>query len=498
LRLIRQLLTESLLLALAGGTLGLLLAFLGSHFLLALVSSGRTLVSLNLAVDTRMLGFTAIVSLLSGIFFGLAPALRSTRLDPVPALNDSGSRTTGNQSLGLGKALIAVQVALSLLLSVVAGLSVRTLKKLENLDTGFNREHVLVFSTDPRLIGYQGNQIASLYQQLLDRLAAVPGVHSASLSRQGLLSGGATYGNVFVLGPHLHADQDLDEPDPSSVLEQPNLSYVGPRFFETSGIAMVRGRDIGPQDTAQAPKVAVVNEAFAHYYFGDENPIGRNVIGGVAGGEMEIVGLARDARYRDLRDQPPRILYIPYLQAPSSWRETNFQIRTVGDPNSMTAAVRKAVQEVNGNLPLYNIKTLTAQVDETLVQERLIGMLSSFFGLLSLLLAGIGLYGILAYTVNLRTQEIGTRMALGASRSQVVMMVLRQGMTLVMIGICLGLATSLAATRAIASQLYGISAIDPFTFACVTFLFLLVAFLACLGPSRRASRLEPMIALRCE
>jgi predicted permease len=486
------------MLALAGGMLGLLFAFLGSHFLLALVSSGRTPVSLNLAVDTRMLGFAAIVSLLSGIFFGLAPALRSTRLDPVPALNDSDSRTTGNQSLGLGKALIAVQVALSLLLSVVAGLSVRTLKKLENLDTGFNREHVLVFSTDPRLIGYQGNQIAGLYQQLLDRLAAVPGVHSVSLSRQGLLSGGATYGNIFVLGPHLHADQDLDEPDPSSVLVQPNLSDVGPRFFETSGIAIVRGRDIGPQDTEQAPKVAVVNEAFAHYYFGDENPIGRRVIGGVAGGEMEIVGLARDARYRDLRDQPPRILYIPYLQAPSSWRETNFQVRTVRDPNSIAGSVRKAAQEVNGNLPLYNIKTLTAQVDETLVQERLIGILSSFFGLLSLLLAAIGLYGIMAYTVNLRTQEIGTRMALGASRSHVVMMVLRQGMMLVLIGVCLGLAMSLAATRAIASQLYGISAIDPFTFAGVTLLFLLVALLACLGPSRRASRLEPMIALRCE
>lgn len=500
-RLIRQLLTESLLIASAAGVLALVLAFWGSHFLVALVSSGHSPVFLPLAIDGHILAFTASISLFAAFLFGIAPALRSTRLELVQALNHTATIASGSPRQGLSRVLVVAQVAVSLLLLISAGLFLRTLRNLRSMDLGFNPENVLVFSTNPQLIGYQGREIPQLYQQMLDRISVIPGVRSASLSRNGLLSGRATYTSVFVLGPHLHAQDD--NPAPKEMLDRmyqnPNFfSEVGPRFFETSGIGILRGRGIEPQDTEHAPKVAVVNKAFADYYFGNTDPIGRHFLGGLIGGEIEIVGVVRDEKYRSLREDAPRTFYVPYLQDPTSWRDTTFQVRTAGNPSDMFSAIEHAVHELNKSLPFYNVKNLDKQIDENLVQERLISTLSGFFALLSLLLAAIGLYGITAYGVNQRTQEIGTRMALGAKPTDVLRMVLAQGMWLVIAGIILGLSLSFAATRVVASQLYGVTAVDPFTFGVAPLVLLAVALVACLGPSRRATKVDPLVALRYE
>jgi len=489
LRLIRQLLTESMLLALAGGVLGLVFAWWGSSFLLAIVGSGRNPVFLNLTPDARMLAFTAAASLLAGIFFGLAPAWRATRVDLTPALKDNSRISRGGARLGLGKMLVIAQVALSLLLLIGAGLFVRSLEKLKSLDTGINRENVLLISTDPQMIGYQrgARQIVDLYQRMLERIKAIPGVRYVSLSGEGLLSGRGTTG-----GGMLHV---RGQPSRNFIS---SMCAVGPEYFETVGMTILRGRGFTAQDHEKAPNVAVVNETFARQYFGGDNELGRRISFGPGDSEIEIVGVVKDAKYDNLREEATPIYYVPYVQAPFFWRETTFQIRTAADPTQIIAAVRQAVREIDTNLPLFNIKTLATQIDETLVQERLIGAVSSFFGLLSLLLAAIGLYGILAYSVNQRTHEIGIRMALGAQRGEVLLMVLRQGMKLVLIGVVLGLAVSFAATRIVASYLFGITPIDPVTFISAPLLMLIVALLACFVPARRATKVDPLVALRYE
>jgi predicted permease len=489
LRLIRQLLTESILLALSGGVLGLVFAWWGSRFLLALVGSGRNPVFLNLTPDARMLAFTAAASLLAGILFGLAPAWRATRVDLTPALKDNARISRGGARLGLGKMLVVMQVALSLLLLIGAGLFVRSLEKLKSIDAGFNRENVLLISTDPQMIGYQegARQIVDLYQRMLERIKAIPGVRSVSLSGEGLLSGiGATSGG------RLHVRR---QPSRNVISE---MSAVGPEYFETVGMTILRGRGFTAQDHEKEPHVAVVNETFARHYFGGDNELGHRISFAPGESEVEIVGVVKDAKYDNLREPPTPIYYVPYVQNPHFWRGTTFHIRTAADPTRIIAAVRQAVREIDANLPLFNIKTLATQIDETIVQERLIGTVSSFFGLLSLLLAAIGLYGVLAYAVNQRTHEIGIRMALGAQRGEVLLMVLRQGMKLVLIGVVLGLAASFAATRLVASYLFGITATDPVTFIGVPILLLMVAFLACFVPARRATRVDPLVALRYE
>jgi predicted permease len=489
LRLIRQLLTESMLLALAGGVLGLVFAWWGSSILLALVGSGRNPVFLKLTLDARVLSFTTAASLLAGILFGLVPAWRATRVDLTPALKDNARISRGGARLGLGKMLVVTQVALSLLLLIGAGLFVRSLEKLQSFDAGFNRENVLLISTDPEMIGYQrgARQIVDLYQRMLEGIKAIPGVRSVSLSGEGLLSGSGT-----TAGGMLQVRGRPPQNYSSSVCA------VGPEYFETVGMTILRGRGFTAQDHEKEPNVAVVNETFARQYFGGDNELGHRFGIGRGDSEIEIVGIVKDAKYETLREEATPTIYVPYVQGPFHWRGTTFHIRTAADPTRIITAVRQAVREIDANLPLFNIKTLATQVDETLVQERLIGTVSSFFGLLSLLLAAVGLYGVLAYAVNQRTHEIGIRMALGAQRGEVLLMVLRQGMKLVLIGVVLGLAASFAATRLVASYLFGITATDPVTFVGAPILLLIVAFLACFVPARRATRVDPLVALRYE
>jgi predicted permease len=496
LRLIRQLLTESMLLALIGGALGLLFAWWGSGFLLALVRNGRDPVFLKLTLDFRALGFTAGASLLAGVLFGLAPAWRATRVDLTPSLKDTARGSGAGSRLGLGKTLVVVQVALSLLLLICAGLFARSLEKLKSLDAGLNRENVLLVSTDPRMIGYQGKQIADLYRRILEGVKAIPGVRYASLTRQGLLSASGSLSSVYVQGRAPRPEDNAFSQDDSGI---PRYSGVGPEYFDAVGMTILRGRGLTAQDDENAPRVAVINHTFARYYFGDENPIGRRFgFGEENSGQIEIVGVVKDAKYNSLREPAMRAYYIPYRQDPSSWRETTFQIRTAAEPTGVIAAVRQTAREIDANLPLFNIKTLATQVDDSLAQERLIGAVSSFFGLLAVSMAAIGLYGIMAYAVNQRTHEIGVRMALGAHRGAVLRMVLRQGMKLVLIGVGLGLAASFAATRLIAGQLFDVRPTDPLTFIGAPILLLIMALASCFAPARRATKVDPLVALRCE
>ena len=487
-RLIRQLLTESLLLAASGGALGLALAWWGIRFLLALMASGRTPVYLNVTLDARALMFTAAASVLACILFGLAPAWRATDVGLTPALKDNSRSAEGVARLGLGKSLVVMQVALSLSLLITAGLFTRSLGKLYMLDAGFKKENVLQVSTDPRMIGYQGKQVVALYQRLLERFKTIPGVRSASLGGVGLLGGSG--GGKLIIVPHAQG-----RPAPPGE-QRPPIGTVTPEYFETVGMTILRGRGFTARDfdRGSGQKAVVVNEAFARHYFGEEDPIGQRFGYNEAGDGQEIVGVVKDARQSSLRETAEPIWY----GAGFGQEATTFQLRTTADPTYIITAVRQAAREIDANLPLYDIKTLAANVDGSLAQERLISALSGFFGLLSLSLAGIGLYGILAYSVSRRTREIGIRISLGAQPGAVLRMVLQQGLILTLLGVGIGLAASLGATRLLESQLFGVTPTDPVTFVGAPILLLTVALLAGLVPARRATNVDPLIAIRQE
>jgi predicted permease len=501
-RLVRQLLTESVLLAVMGGALGLLLAFWGTGLLVALVSSGRDAINLSVTPDPWVLGFTAGISLMTGILFGLSPALRSTRIDLTPALKESAGKlptaheSSGGLRLGLGKTLVVTQVALSLLLLVGAGLFVRTLVNLQNVDAGFNQRNLLLFGIDPTQDGYKGQRLADFYGEFTRRLQALPGVRSVTMSGATLIGGGVGIQRIYLPGYKPKTGEKADQ-----ISAYDNL--VGPRFFETLEIPLLLGRGIGEGDIEGAAKAAVVNESFVHQFLGGGNPVGfRFALGGTnKKADIEIVGVAADAKYDDLRKDVAATMYRPALQdlkVLTDMGDMHFEVRTAGDPMALAAAVRRVSQGMDPNLALFDVKSQVEQINQTLLQERLFARLTSFFGLLAALLGCVGVYGIMAFATSQRTREIGIRMVLGAHRGEILGMVLRETFILVATGIAAGTLVALEASRLVASFLFGLKPNDPLTIAGAALLMVAAAALAGYLPARRASRVDPMMALRYE
>lgn len=492
-RLLRQLLTESIFLAGLGGALGILFANWGSRFLLVLRSIGGEPLHFDTHMDSKVLGFTAAVSLLTGILFGLVPALGTTRVELTPALKIGAGAlafVTHKTRLALGKTLVVSQVALSLLLLIGAGLFVRTLQNLQNQNLGFDKRQLLLFAMDPSQNGYKEQRLIDFYGRVLERLQALPGAINATASTNALLSNWQSHSDISIEGRKADRGQDMGA----------DWNTVGPSFFETMGIGVVLGRGIEWRDTSSSPKVAVVNEGFANQFLDGGNPIGHRFrfegFGKPEG--YEIVGLVQDAKYAQLRNAPRPTVYLPYSQMPFPLDSIHFEVRTAGDPLALVPSVRRVVRDLDSNVPLSDVKTQTEQIAETIVQERLFARLSSFFGGLAVLLACIGLYGLMAYIVTRQTGEIGIRRALGAERFDIFRMVMRKVLVMVILGVCLGVPAALAATRLISSYLFGLKATDPLTIVLCSLLMLMIAALAGYFPARRAAKVDPLVALRYE
>ena len=490
-RLIRQLLTESLVLALAGGLLGLLVASRGSHFLLALLGSGAGSPAVPLEVSQRVLLFTAGLSIATGILFGLIPALRATKTDLTPALKEVSSGL-GHRKGGtlLGKLLVAGQVAASLLLLIGAGLFVRSLEKLMTIDLGFTRESVLVMRLEPRGSDHKNVPLSLSYTQLLTRIESMAGVRAASLSGFTPLTPSDIAIPVVV-----PASSDPDEDT------EVHFTQIYPHYFAALGIPLISGRELDQADMgpASAP-VAVINETMARVVFNHEDPLGRQFAYNYGGGgpPVRVVGIARDAKYKSLREASMPMAYLPYLQAKTGRGQMTLLVRSVGNQAGLADAVRREVQKFYPESPLAEVRTLAQQVDASLVQERLIASISGLFAILALGLASTGLYGILSYSVARRSNEIGIRMALGAGRGEVIRMVLGEELSMVLLGILAGVPASLAISRLISSRLFGITATDLNTYLGALALLLVTALLAGYLPARRAASVDPLLALRYE
>jgi predicted permease len=494
-RLVRQLLTESVLLAAVGGALGVLFAVWIKNGLLVVTEwAGREMSALEPKLDLRVLGFTLGLSLLTGLIFGILPALRATDLDLTPALKDAGRSSTAIGRSWLSRGLVVVQVSVSVLLLIGAGLLIRTLRNLQHVDIGFNAQNLLLFDVDPSLLGYKDDKLVNLYQHAFGRLEAVPGVESVTFSRNALLSHGSNTSSIYL--PHMLGS------DGKPLEGEAKVHTVRENFLRTMQIPLLTGRNLTEQDDARAPRVAVVNQAFAKAYFPNESPVGKCFNFALEKPcEIQIVGMARDAKYTSQRDDIPPTVYQSWRQNLERASRAVFEIRTTGDPTALAGPIREAMREVDSNLPLSNIRTQVQQADQTLAIERMFAKLLTLFGLIAQQLAAIGLYGVMAYAVSQRTHEIGIRMALGADRRRVLMMVVREGMALTVVGIVIGLAGAYALMtylQTLTELLFGVQARDPWTFVTIAVLLASVALVACLVPARRATKVDPLTALRYE
>ena len=491
-RLIRQLVTESMVLISLGGAAGFLLAWWAGRYLLAFLPSSSFInLGLNVSPDLRVFGFAAGLCLFSGIVFSLGPAARATRIELSEDLKGGihpGRHASGKSRLWSRKLLVTFQLAVSLLLVVVAGLMVRTLQNLQSIDLGFNPRNVLVFSLTPSSNGYTPEKLYPFYNRLLDRLNAIPGVVSASASSDILISDVAVTGTNAI---------EVEGAPRSSKRMSASTNYVAPGFFTTMGIPLLMGR--GPQtgDTASGPKVATINETFARKYFPGTSPAGRRFRWKGGKDWIEVVGIVGDIRFYSVRAEPPPITYLPYLQSP--WMiDMTFEVRTATSAAPVAKEIYSAVRDLDPDLPVVEMRTQEQQIDSSLSTERLFAKLAGLFGTLGLTLACVGLYGIMAYNVTHRTREIGIRMALGAARGGILWLVLKESLPLVGVGLGAGCLLALATTRLIASILYGVAPANPVTLGASTLLLFLVATLAAWIPARRATKVEPLVALRYE
>ncbi|HTM25696.1 MAG TPA: ABC transporter permease [Vicinamibacterales bacterium] len=482
-RLIRQLLTESLLLASIGGALGVLVGYWGRQLLPGSAGSVS-------ALDWRVLAFVVVVTGATGIVFGIAPAFRGTGMNVNSALKETGRGVVGARSL-LGKALLIVQVAISLVLLIGAGLFLRTLENLRHVDVGFNPQNLLLFRVNPSLNRYDEKRMASLYHDMIERLGTLPGVRGAAMSQPALLSGSVNSTSIYIQGRAYSIDRS--QRDSNSI----NRLVISPNFFDVMGIPVVLGRGLTERDTASAPKVVVINEAAVKKYFPNQNPIGQHFGSSLeTTGQLEIVGVLHDAKYDSVRDAAPPTMYVPYAQ--TRLGNAVFELRTAALPAAAMGAVRDAVRQIDPNLPVTDVSTQIEQVEQRFGQEKLFAQAYTLFGALALLLASIGLFGLMSYSVARRTNEIGIRMALGAQRQDVLRLVMRESMVLVVAGIAAGVAIALAASRSVEALLFGLPPTDAVSMTLAVAVMMVVSALAGYLPARRASRVDPMVALHYE
>jgi predicted permease len=492
-RLVRQLLSESILLSGAGAAVGLLLAQWGDRLLLRLVSGSSTPIPLDVHLDATVLAFTLGVMLFTGILFGLIPALRATRLDLNLVLRGTAQNISavehGARRLPMGKVLVGAQVAISLLLLVTAGLFVRSLQKLTEVPLGYSAEHLLIFEMNPLSDGYKAATIPALFDQLIAKIKTIPVVRSAALSENGLFSGNDSGDDISIVGSTAKSGQNMDVA----------LDEVGPAYFQTIGIPVLAGRDVESRDTA-GTRHMWLNQTMSKYFFGESSPLGQHIVVhySFADIEYDVVGVVSDAKYNDLRGKTDRRGYFSYFDPPVVLNDAVFEVRSAGDDAAVTSAVRQVIHETDAGLSPPEFLTIPVLIDALLVRDKLTARLSTFFGIVALALACIGLYGVLSYNVTRRTGEMGVRMALGAQRFGILRLVIRDALVVTGIGVLVGLGAAWAATRVLGSMLYGLSPRDPVTMIGAAIVLIAVATLAAFIPAWRASRVDPMTALRYE
>jgi predicted permease len=488
-RLIRQLLTESGLLVVAGALLGVALSWWGTRLLLSMASDGPEAVPLDVSPNLRVLGFTILTSVVCALIFGTMPAFRAARIDPNSSLKSGKGIGSSTWRSPLGKVLVVAQVALSLLLLVGAGLFVRTLINLQSIPTGFDQEHVLLLLLDTSSTGYKDEdpRIAVLLRDVEDKVKRVTGVQAASFAF-------IVFNQGFWTGPAFTNEQVQPEGRNRSVRH----NVVGLDFFDVMGLKVIQGRNFGPQDREKTQEVAVISKSMADRFFPNTSPVGKRfgIEGPKSAGKIEVIGVVTDAKYGDVTEQLRPMAYYPHAQKPGTLN--NLVVRYSGSPGAVVPEIRAAIKEVNRNVPIDEVLPLGEHIGRSLVTQKLVARLGSFFGLLALLLACIGLYGVMSYGVARRTNELGIRIALGAQRFNVFWLVLREGLLLVGIGLVLGLVAALVSTKMAQSLLYGLKPNDPMTILMAAVLLLVIAGVATYLPARRAARVDPMEALREE
>ena len=491
-RLIRQLLTESILLAVAGGLAGLILNFWLVNLLTALKPAVPLPVNVEFHTDWRVLTFTLLLSVLAGITFGLVPALQASKHDLVPALKDHSQQLGERRRMfSLRNVLVIGQVALSIVVLIGAGLFLRSLNHARAINPGFDAEHILTLSFNTAAQKYDATKAEQFYQQLTNRVQALPGVQSVSLAQSAPLS--YFYSPAFSSPVFVEGHEPPQGQDPSFV----GNNTVGPNFFRTLGVPLISGREFTDRDREGAPRVAIVNETLVRDLFPNTNPIGQRLrVLSRQPSSWEIIGVVKDSKYRSLGEDSMPYIFLPYLQNPQP--AMALHVQTSGNPKELAAAVRREVQALDPNLPAFNVMSLADNIDISLLPARFGAVLLGVFGFLALLIASIGIYGVMNYGVSERTHEMGIRMALGARGRDVLRLVISQGMWLALIGVGIGAGVALGVTRLVKSYLYDVSVTDPLTFIGIALLLTAVALLACYVPARRATKVNPLEALRYE
>ncbi len=493
-RVLRQLLTESVLLAFIGGLAGVFIAQWGTQLLLRWVGQQYTRLVLDTSPDARVLGFTFLLCILTGLLFGVVPAIKALRTEVSPSMESSArmSSAAGRGFFTPGNLLVAGQLAVSVLVLFVCGLLVRSLYNLQEVELGYSRDRLITVRTDPISAGYSSERLQQLARELEDGIASVPGVSGVAYSENGLFSGSENGSGIRIEGIATTSEDDS------------NAAYdqVGANYFSTLGIPILMGREITEKDSASGPRVAVINESLAKFYFKDENPIGRKIY--LSGESMrdvppwEIVGVARDVRDHSVRDKVDRRFYLPFGQAHSGVNSLALMIRTSSDPATVMESIRSRVRNIDPALPINGVDMVNTLAMRTVFSESMLARLSGLFGALALVLAAVGIYGLMSYLVVSRTKEIGIRMALGAQRSQILFSVLKHSLLLTVAGVVIGLPFAVAGTQTLKAVLYGVGTIDFVALICAVLALAIVSIAAGLVPARNAIKVDPMVALRYE